>query len=586
MKNPEDDFTLCDKRTSILSHDGHALIIGGPGSGKTTIGLLKARRIALGGLQTHQSVLFLSFSNAATRRILESAEALLPKGVIQQVAIKTYHSFAWEVLRSHGYLTSSQRLLSIVASQDAAVIKAGLPNDEWLGKQERLYLEEGRVTYDLFADKAATILEGSTKALTLYSEAHPTIIVDEFQDTDSNQWRLVKALGRESNVIALGDVGQRIYAWRPGVDPKRLDEFGDHFVARVFDFGTENNRSPAGGIATYARALLTPGAEKPPTDDIKFGHYDRGQARFVVAAKTASLRALKEARKRSAQRRVSVAVAARSNPLVRLISDALSKPSTMNGRTIKPLRHDVLIDQTEIVLASRVVAYLLGTVSNERTACLAGGLERVADVFRASGKVTNIRKSDTLVSWAKKCREDKTPNTKCVNALSAAINSVVDVGLCGAPTQDWILVRQQLENADASELKKVAEHARFLRLLRRGSAIEETLSDLWRRNGTYVGAEAALEQAIVQEQLTDPYRETATISVMNMHQLKGREYDAVVLIEDEHRTFRGQERTAPYMETRRLLQMSLTRARMFAFVASSKHNSTLVIFAQTAEKVQ
>ncbi len=37
MTNPEDHFDLCDKRRSILGNAGHMLVLGGPGSGKTTI---------------------------------------------------------------------------------------------------------------------------------------------------------------------------------------------------------------------------------------------------------------------------------------------------------------------------------------------------------------------------------------------------------------------------------------------------------------------------------------------------------------------------------------------------------------------
>lgn len=116
--------------------------------------------------------------------------------------------------------------------------------------------------------------------------------------------------------------------------------------------------------------------------------------------------------------------------------------------------------------------------------------------------------------------------------------------------------------------------ARYLRLLRRGSTIEQALIGLWVAQGSYRGAEAALEQAILQEQLVDAQRETATISVMNMHQLKGREYDAVVLVEDQYNTFMAQDKTPPHADTRRLLQVSLTRAREYVVVVSNAGEDT------------
>lgn len=121
--------------------------------------------------------------------------------------------------------------------------------------------------------------------------------------------------------------------------------------------------------------------------------------------------------------------------------------------------------------------------------------------------------------------------------------------------------------------------ARYLRLLRRGSLIEEELASLWRTSGNYVGAEEALDRAILQDQLLDSSKESASISFMNMHQLKGREYDGVLLVEDQYQSFRRRETEPPYMETRRLLQVSLTRAKHYALVLSATKNETLdVIF--------
>jgi len=46
------------------------------------------------------------------------------------------------------------------------------------------------------------------------SISYPYIIVDEFQDTDQHEWKLVKLLGEKSNIIALADLEQRIYEFR------------------------------------------------------------------------------------------------------------------------------------------------------------------------------------------------------------------------------------------------------------------------------------------------------------------------------------------------------------------------------------
>lgn len=67
-----EDLEICQLRQSLLDCSGHALVIGGPGSGKTTIALKKAVTRIASGMDDWQSVLFLSFSRAAVARVGEA----------------------------------------------------------------------------------------------------------------------------------------------------------------------------------------------------------------------------------------------------------------------------------------------------------------------------------------------------------------------------------------------------------------------------------------------------------------------------------------------------------------------------------
>ena len=573
MDNPENRFDICGKRRAILDGRCHMLVVGGPGSGKTTIALLKARRAVLERLRPEQSVLFLSFSNAAIRRIIESGGSILTNEIELQVEIKTYHSFAWEILRSHGYLLSSQRKLTVIGAHDAAVLRAGLEDADWNQEEDRLFIEDGRVTYDQFAPRAADLLERSGVVRKCFSDAHPLILVDEFQDTDEEQWRLIRTLSDDSEIIALGDAEQRIYAWRKGVSATRLQDFAATFGAATFDFQDENNRSPATGISGYARSLLSPESRVGLPDDIAFKRVHSW--RFEVGLRFALYETRKKTVSRTGRRDVSLAVAARSRTMVRKISDLFGRDLTIRDKKYPPVRHEVMFDQNQIVLAARVVAFLMASPVFPLHERLADALERIGAVLRSSGGNTAVQKSNRLLGWADKCRNDKVPNTKCVRALKAVFEAVGAVDFVGSPTEDWLAVRRTLERSDADELKHTGDHSRYFRLLRRGSAIEERVAELWRQKGNYEGAEAALDEAILQDQIIDNHREASPISVMTMHQLKGREYDSVLLVEDQHRSFRGKDNQPPYMETRRLLQVSLTRARHFAYILSGTKNATL-----------
>ena len=386
MVNPEEQFEICDQRRAILEGAGHMLILGGPGSGKTTIALLKARRTVLESLRPEQSVLFLSFSNSAIRRILESAGNVLTTEIGRNVEIKTYHSFAWDILRSHGYLLSSQRQLRIVAAQDVAVIRAGLEDEEWDAEEERLFVADGCLTYDQFAPRAAELLERSAVVRKRFGHAHPMILVDEFQDTDEEQWRLIRTLSQDSEVIALGDTEQRIYAWRRGVSATRLPDFAETLDATTFDFQNENNRSPATGIAGYARSLLSPEVNLKLPDDIELQRFRPGM--FEVGLRFALIKTWNETVKRTGRRDLSVVVAARSRTMVRLISDALTKRLTVKGREFRPIPHEVMFDQMQITLAARVIAFLLASQTHPTDERLAGALERISAVYRSTGRKT------------------------------------------------------------------------------------------------------------------------------------------------------------------------------------------------------
>ena len=91
---------------------------------------------------------------------------------------------------------------------------------------------------------------------------------------------------------------------------------------------------------------------------------------------------------------------------------------TVGDKVHRPIRHDVMFDETQISLAARVVAFVMGSQGDTEKARLAGALERVGAVFRSSGNKTAIETSNRLMRWAEQCRSGKVPKTKCVKALS------------------------------------------------------------------------------------------------------------------------------------------------------------------------
>ena len=68
------DLTQAQK--DVLAAEGHQLVVGGPGSGKTTVSILKAAKIAREKLRPGQRILFLSFARATVSRVFEAIDAV------------------------------------------------------------------------------------------------------------------------------------------------------------------------------------------------------------------------------------------------------------------------------------------------------------------------------------------------------------------------------------------------------------------------------------------------------------------------------------------------------------------------------
>src|SRR5690349_19490800 len=119
-------LTICEKRQRILDATGHTLVTGGPGSGKTTIAIIKALRRIEAGLRDGQTVLFLSFSRAAVARITEASKREISKEQGKRFSVQTFHSFFWEILRTHGYLLGAPKRLTLLAPHDERALSNGI----------------------------------------------------------------------------------------------------------------------------------------------------------------------------------------------------------------------------------------------------------------------------------------------------------------------------------------------------------------------------------------------------------------------------------------------------------------------------
>ena len=176
------------------------LVKGGPGSGKTTVAIIKAADLAQKQLKPEQRILFLSFARATVSRVLQAIqyEQKIPAALQQKIEVDTYHSFFWRILKSHGYLIGLPRYVAIMTPPQASIALSDIRSQygrkatkeqklersmRETAERERLAKIEGRICFDLFALYAGQILAESERVRALVSNRYPVIVLDEFQDT-------------------------------------------------------------------------------------------------------------------------------------------------------------------------------------------------------------------------------------------------------------------------------------------------------------------------------------------------------------------------------------------------------------------
>ena len=563
---------LCEKRKAVIAQGGHLLVLGGPGSGKTTIALLKAQRQSA-TLKPGQGILFLSFSRAAIRQVLLRCKEILTPAERRAVTVQTYHAFCMEILEAHGRLLHGRPIRFLYPGEER--LQKSAFDGDWMVERRRLASEQGLYCFDLFAAGAADLLEGCAALRDLIADRFPMIIVDEFQDTDDNQWRIVRALAEVTDVFCLADPEQRIFDYRDDIDPRRLDILREDIQVTEFDLGGENHRSPNAGILQFADAVLHNHSPLPATPDIKQVSY--WQNTFAATVHAAVIWTFSALRKKGVEH-PSVAVLSRSNSLIADLSVILSETHTYNKQTLPVIEHDVVWDAELSAAAAVVVASILEWPTGPAEETLARTLRVIAGYYKlknaeepTNAAAEHARKYDEA---AAKVGTGEGPRINAAKALVAVYKAGID--LVGEPVADWKAARWVLHDIPA--LNELFREARLVRLFRATDALASGLGERWLALSSYAGASELVKRILEQERLVAAERDPQGCILMNMHKAKGKEFDGVVLVEGAFKSSFFDERNEqpPFERSRRLLRVGLTRARTLVTIVRPQNARPLV----------
>lgn len=293
---------------AVTAEPGPALVLAGAGSGKTRTLTYRVAYLLHQGLRASE-ILLLTFTNKAAKEMLNRVEDLT--GVpAHRFWGGTFHHVGQKILRIHGELiglgrgytildaSDSETLMSDVVKdldshffKDKANPRARLLSDIYsMARNTRLSpseairryyphfeditakctgfftayqkkkLEQQVADYDDLLEYLLLLLEEHEEVRTYYQNRFQYVLVDEYQDTNVLQAKIVDMFGAHHRVMAVGDDAQCIYSWR-GADFTNILTFSDrHPGTKIFKIEINYRSSPE--ILTLANEVLlnqTPG---------------------------------------------------------------------------------------------------------------------------------------------------------------------------------------------------------------------------------------------------------------------------------------------------------------------------------------
>ena len=277
---------------AVTASPGPALVIAGAGSGKTRTLTYRVAYLLESGVAP-SNILLLTFTNKASREMLERVETLLPDRTAGLWG-GTFHSVGNRILRRHAAAAGFRPGFSIMDREDqqdllSAVISSSgvdpkdkrFPKAEVVGDilsyalntgksiekvldekydyfveyQEQIeklgQLYEARkkaanaLDFDDLLEKPLRLLERDPEIARLYQSQFQYILVDEYQDTNRLQSEFIDILAREHrNVMVVGDDAQSIYSWR-GANFQNILQFPKRYPGtQVFKIETNYRSIP------------------------------------------------------------------------------------------------------------------------------------------------------------------------------------------------------------------------------------------------------------------------------------------------------------------------------------------------------
>ncbi|WGO83725.1 DNA helicase Rep [Arsenophonus apicola] len=303
--------------------DGPCLVLAGAGSGKTRVITNKIAYLIRHCGYLPRQVVAVTFTNKAAREMKERVGQTLGKKETRGLMVSTFHTLGLEIIkREHSALGIKanfslfdehdqmallkeltfdlleedkdllRQLASTISNWKSELLTARQVMAQVKSEQEQRFAECYRryelhlsscnvVDFDDLIAKPTRLLDENEEVRSRWQQKIRYLLVDEYQDTNTSQYQLVKLLvGKRGRFTVVGDDDQSIYSWR-GAQPQNLTLLKTDFP-QLKVIKLEQNYRSSGRILKAANILI---ANNPHVFDKKlFSELGYGEALKVITA--------------------------------------------------------------------------------------------------------------------------------------------------------------------------------------------------------------------------------------------------------------------------------------------------------------
>jgi DNA helicase-2/ATP-dependent DNA helicase PcrA len=595
------------QREAVEAIGGPVLILAGPGSGKTRVITHRvAYLIKVIGVSPHR-IMAVTFTNKAAREMQERLTSLVGQAV-NDLTLGTFHAIGARILRRDGQaigvnprfviyddddqLSLIKRSLqelkldpkqyappAIASAISAAKSRTLAPGD--YAQQSRSYFDEivGRVyehyqklleqssalDFDDLLMRTVQLFRLHPEVLSRYQSRYLHILVDEFQDTNTVQYELIRQLGdKYRNICVVGDPDQSIYSWR-FADLRNILSFEKDYPEAKVVFLEQSYRSTKLILETASHVISANRQRKPnklwtqnengePLKVVET-YTEQEEAQFVVSE-------IERLVERGEASLGDFAVMYRTNAQSRALEEAFIRYGTPY-RLVAGTRFYHRREVKDIVAYLRLIQNPSDNVS----------LLRIINVpQRGVGEQTQVR----LSAWARsletsqyealrllvRSKDKESPFTPHITRILAGFVTMME---------ELVAQSQQLNPVELFD--RLIDSISYQRYLSKEPQGEErwdnvmelrTVAEEYRHLNPTEGLSAFLEGVALVSDVDSLDESASAVTLITLHQAKGLEFPVVFIVGMEEGLlphFRSLDDPTQMEEERRLCYVGITRAK-------------------------